>query len=191
MAGLVCVLAWESLPGAADPVAATQISARTSPATPHEAPRPVATWTSQILARPLFAQNRRPMLVAAHLPVRASVAAESLPRLAGTIRSNNALMAIFQSADTGFARPFPAPNMPRDAEPPAPSAKPVVVGRDGMVEGWRVQDITDETATLERDGRSVTLHISYANLPQGAAQVTPPQLAVLLHEKRTNAFLQP
>lgn len=97
MAVLVALLGWESLPASGDP---TDIASAVSPvirAAPPEAPAPIAAWTNVILARPLFAQDRRPRLGAAAAP-RQAAAPEELPRLAGTVRSNNILMAIFAPA---------------------------------------------------------------------------------------------
>lgn len=51
-------------------------------------------------------------------------------------------------------------------------------------------DIMDSAVTLERAGRTVTLRLSYANQP-APAHVAAPEALVLLHDKRTNPFLQP
>ena len=156
-----------------------------------------------ILARPLFAQDRRPRLSTAAAPRRAA-APEALPRLAGTIRSNDILMAIFapaglRSAGVTEANPVAVianPGGPTqggrlpERTPPDMHEKPIVVGRDGIVAGWTVVDIMDGAVTLERAGRTVTLRLSYANQP-ASAHVAPPEALVLLHDKRTNPFLQP
>jgi hypothetical protein len=65
----------------------------------------------------------------------------------------------------------------------------MVVGRDGIVGGWTVVDIMDGAVSLERDGRAVTLRLSYANKPAAVHAVAPE--IVVLHDKRTNPFLQP
>ena len=184
MAVLVALLGWESLPASGD---STEITSAVTPLTraaPPEAPPPVAAWTNVVLARPLFAQDRRPRPRAAGMPSR-SGAPDALPRLAGTVRSNDTLMAIFVLADLPSARaatdgqschagPIAAnpalAAQPKAASPPdgtTPDAreKPVVVGRDGIVAGWTVVDIMDGAVTLERDGRTVTLRLSYANRP--------------------------
>lgn len=213
MAVLVALLGWESLPDAG---ASTQIASAVTPVTgvaPPEASAPVAAWTNVILARPLFAQDRRPKPSALGLSSRPG-APDALPRLAGTVRSNDTLMAIFVLAGVPSARAatidpaaaIPTPVNPatvnpghggptQGGSPPDGTTsdaheKPVVVGRDGLVADWTVVDIKDSAVTLERDGRTVTLHLSYANRPV-AAHVAAPEAMVLLHDKRTNPFLQP
>ncbi len=203
MAVLVALLGWESLPASGDP---TEITSAVTPVigvAPPEAPAPVAAWTNVILGRPLFAQDRRPKLSAAATPSR-SAAPEELPRLAGTIRSNNILMAIFAPAglhSAGAAAASPVAvnarpggpiqgGTPPERTPPDVHEKPIVVGRDGIVAGWTVVDIVDAAVTLGRAGRTVTLRLSYANQP-APAHAAAPEALVLLHDKRTNPFLQP
>jgi hypothetical protein len=213
MAVLVALLGWESLPG---PGATAQVASAVTPlpgATPPASPPPIAAWTNVVLARPLFAQDRRPKPSAPGMPSR-SGAPNALPRLAGTVRSNDTLMAIFVLAgahSAGVATINPAatspaggnsaeinrspgaPNQggsPPDGTTPDAREKPIVVGRDGLVGDWTVVDIMDGAVTLERDGRTVTLRLSYADRPVGP-HVAAPEALVLLHDKRTNPFLQP
>jgi hypothetical protein len=144
-----------------------------------------------------------------------SAAPDALPRLAGTVRSNDTLMAIFVLAglpsasataasptagSPGAAGPGAVNSTPggptqggssRNGTTPDAGEKPVVVGRDGIVAGWTVMDIVDSAVTLERDGRSVTLRLSYANRPAAAHVAAPKPLVVVLHDKRTNPSLQP
>jgi hypothetical protein len=124
---------------------------------------------------------------------------DALPRLAGTVRSSDTLMAIFVLADRPSANPAantPIPGGPaqggsrRDETISDAGEKPVAVGRDGIVAGWTVVDIMDGVVTLERDGRSVTLRLSYSHRPI-AAHFAAPKALVLLHDKRTSPFLQP
>jgi hypothetical protein len=173
MAVLVGLLGWECLPGPDDPSVVLPAAAPPVIA-PEAAAAPVATWVDSILARPLFAADRRPKVLVSGVPANRAGVPEVLPRLAGTVRSNNGLMAIFALAGT-------APNA---------AQKPVVVGRDGIVAAWTVVEIVDGGATLERDGRTVTLHLSYSNAPV-APHVVAPEALVLLHDKRTSPFLQP
>jgi hypothetical protein len=182
---LVGVLGWESLPEADYPVGVAPLVAPVAGVVPAVVVAPVAAWTDAVLARPLFARDRRP--VAHEAGVRSSGGVQDvLPRLAGTVRSSDGLVAIF----------VPGGSAPVDAAPggsgvkAVPGEKPVVVGRAGMVAAWTVVDITDGSATLERDGRTVTVNLSFSNAP-AEAHVVAPQALVLLHDKRTSPFLQP
>jgi hypothetical protein len=173
MAVLAGLLGWECLPGPDDP--SVVLPAAAPPViVPAMAAAPVATWVDTVLARPLFTTDRRPKLLASGVPANRAGVPAVLPRLAGTVRSNNGLMAIFALTGT-------APNA---------AQKPVVVGRDGIVATWTVVDIIDGAVTLERDGRTMTLHLSYSNAPV-APHVVAPEALVLLHDKRTSPFLQP
>jgi hypothetical protein len=207
MAALAALLGWESLPNTGDPIQIASVPVPAASTMPTESPRPLAAWTNVVLARPLFAQDRRPKAYASGLPNRSS-ASDALPRLAGTVRSNDTLMAIFVPADFSSANPnttsltafspggagaipgwSPPGGSHRDGATSDAAEKPVVVGRDGLVAGWTVVDIMDGAVSLERDGRSVTLRLSYANTP-AAAHVAAAEI-VVLHDKRTNPFLQP
>jgi hypothetical protein len=161
---LLALLGWESLPAADEapvdvPIAATQATTKAAP------PPPVADWTRLVLARPLFAQDRRPPQTAKP----AAAAAEVLPRLTGTIRTDDRLLAIFA---------------------PAGSGPPIVVARDGTVAGWTVTDIADGAVTLDRDGSALIVRLGFDKSAVTAA-APPSQTLVLLHERRTNPFLQP
>ncbi len=161
---LAGLLAAELLPAAAetgtpDPAAA-EPAAADMPA-PAAAP-PLGAWADTALGRPIFTQDRRPQASAA--------AQHGLPRLTGTIRTDDSLLAIFA---------------------PEGNARPLVVGRDATVAGWTVAEITDGEVTLLRDGRSDRLRLSYANLPPPAPPPAKGPATVLLHTKRTDAFLQP
>jgi hypothetical protein len=168
MAVLVGVLGWEGLPVADVPVVVAPVVTPAAGGAPAAVVAPVAAWTDAVLGRPLFARDRRPV---AHVAGGAAgVAPEVLPRLAGTVRSGDGMVAIFV--------------------PGGAAAKPVVVGRAGMVAAWTVVGIVDGAATLERDGRTVTLSLAYSNAP-AEVHVVAPQALVLLHDKRTSPFLQP
>jgi hypothetical protein len=126
---------------------------------------PVDDWAAMVLARPLFALDRRPEEATA-LPEA------ELPRLSGTIQLADTALAMFQpEAGSG-------------------SAKTLVLGDGAELAGWTITDITNGSVTLVRDGRIATLRLSYANLP-----VQPPRLGLvpirILHNKRTSVFLQP
>ena len=74
---LAALLAWECLPTSIDP--APSSTAMTLPAIPTRAETPpIAAWSDAVLARPLFALNRRPAPGAAG-------ADQAPPRLAGTV----------------------------------------------------------------------------------------------------------
>ncbi len=161
---LAGLLAAELLPaaaetGAPDPAAAIPAAAD-MPAL--GAAPPFGSWADTALGRPLFAPDRRPL--------GSAVQHDGLPRLAGTIRTDDSLLAIFA---------------------PEGNAKPVVVGRDATVAGWTVAEIEDGEVTLLRDGRSDRLRLSYANLPPPPPPPAKGPATVLLHTKRTDAFLQP
>jgi hypothetical protein len=191
IAVLVALLGWESLPASGDRSEMQPAVTPLASVVPSMAPGPVAAWTDVVLARPLFARDRRPNAQGA--PGR-SGASDALPRLTGTVRSNDSLQAIFV-----LAAP-PAVNSSHDSPtlggpPPKGTTagageKPIVVGRDGIVAGWTVTDIRDGSVALERDGRTMTLPLSYANDPV-ATHIVAPEAIVLLHDKRTNPFLQP
>jgi hypothetical protein len=166
IAVLLALLTWECLPMSAEPALPPQAIVRTARPTPPDAP-PVSAWTGIVLARPLFAPDRRP---AASGPAAAQ---ESLPRLTGTIRSDDRMLAI-------FAAPGSTPNA---------AGKSVVVERSGTIAGWNIADITDGEVTLQRGGRSAILHISFINAPAAAPSGAPK--LVLLHDWRASPFLQP
>ena len=136
---------------------------------------PVAAWSNTALARPLFAPDRRPA------PGSAG-AHDGLPRLTGTIRSDDDLLAIF--ATPGVT--------------PGGAAKTLVIGRSGSVAGWTVAAIEDGAVTLERGTQSAIVRVSFTNVATVAAPAAPAAAAapppgpnmVLLHEKRTSPFLQ-
>lgn len=161
---LAGVLAVELLPASAKTGMEPEIEAPVpvEAAAPVDAPPPLAAWADVALGRPLFTPDRRAPQAAPGVP-------DSLPRLAGTIRSDENMLAIFQ---------------------PTGSGKPMVVGRDATVAGWTVADIADGAVTLTRAGRTDTLRLSYANLPIAPQPSGPPQM-VVLHNKRSDPFLQP
>lgn len=176
---LLGLLVWESLPTSDRPVAMPPLQAPVANAATPDAP-PVAAWVDVVEARPLFARDRRPQPRAAG-SAKTSGPRDTLPRLAGTVRSNDSLLAIFAPASAPTAKPGDT----ADA-----AAKPIVVGRDGIVAGWTVVTIADGAVTLERNGRTSTLGLTYANAPI-APRADVPATVVVLHEKRSNPFLQP
>ena len=122
---------------------------------------PVDAWTNLILARPLFSRDRRPT-EAAHAGKAA------LPRLTGTIRGSEGELAIFQSAD----------------------GKSHVLGPGAMIAEWTLAGIIDGAVTLEHGANIITLRLSYANLPIVPQPAATPAV-IVLHDKRSNPFLQP
>jgi len=141
---------------------ASRVSSRESASA--EAP-PVGVWANVTLARPLFAENRRPTQITGQIT---HIAQGALPRLAGTIRADRIELAIFQP----------------------PDGKPVVAGRGAKVADWTVSDIGDGAVSLQRGGNTVTLHLSYANVPI-KPRPAPSPVVVVLHAKRSSPFLQP
>jgi hypothetical protein len=178
-AALLGLLTWETLPTPDRPLAMPRFQAPMANAAKPEAP-PVAAWVDVVEARPLFAQDRRPQPQAAGT-AKAPGPNDTLPRLAGTVRSDDSLLAIFAPASIPTAK---------QGDAPATEPKPIVVGPDGIVAGWTVVAIDDGAVTLERNGRTSTLTLTYANTPV-APSAAEPVTMVVLHEKRSNPFLQP
>jgi hypothetical protein len=162
---LGAAVAAEALPSVRDRTASADprtFSLPVAAATATDAP-PIDSWVNTALDRPLFAQDRRPDMVAT------PAANDTLPRLSGIIRLPDTSLAIFQPASGGTGQ---------------------VVASGAGVSGWTVTDITDEDVTLVRGAQITTLRLSFANRP-----VTPHRvgkaLITVLHDKRSNAFLQP
>jgi hypothetical protein len=159
---LVAMLGLELFGGGVEPDAQPQVlsTAGVREATSREVP-PIAAWSDTVLARPLFSEGRRPTEAA-------RAAKTSLPRLAGTIRTDQGEVAIFAPVE----------------------GKAVVLGRGASIAEWTVSEIADGAVTLQRGASTTTLEIGYANRP-----VAPPpevmQALVVLHDKRSNPFLQP
>jgi hypothetical protein len=145
----------DSRPPSALPVTATAAA---------DAP-PIDDWVEAALGRPLFAADRRPDAAAA-------VSEQALPRLSGTIRLADTVLAMFQPVSTDG------------------TAKTVVVGEGAELSGWTITDITSDGVTLMRGDRIASLRLSYAN-----RVFAPRHLGVfptrVLHDKRTSPFLQP
>jgi hypothetical protein len=161
---------------------AAALYAELQPATPDVTPReaavpaiaapaaapavpPRARWTTVALERPLFAPDRRPPREA-----RVAGAGEALPRLAGTIRADATVLAIFAPAGDG---------------------KPQVIGPHGSIAGWTVEEIADDSVTLTRGASTTVLRLSYAGGPPAPPPVAKPTATVILHDKASNPFLQP
>jgi hypothetical protein len=150
----------------ASPDGATPDSAVPAVAAPAATPvvPPRARWAAVALERPLFAPDRRPAREA-----RVAGAGEALPRLAGTIRADATMLAIFAPAGDG---------------------KPQVIGPHGSIAGWTVEDIADGSVTLARGASTTVLRLSYAG-GSSPAPSPKPTATVILHDKATNPFLQP
>ena len=134
-----------------------------STAAPASPPR--ARWSTVALERPLFAPDRRPPREA-----RVVGAGETMPRLAGTIRADGTLLAIFA---------------------PAGEDKPQVIGPLGSIAGWTVEEIADGSVTLARGASTTVLRLSYAGGPPAPPPPARPVTLVVLHGKASNPFLQP
>ena len=146
-----------TLPDATVPAIAAPTAAPASP--------PRARWTTVALERPLFAPDRRPPREA-----RVVGAGETMPRLAGTIRADGTLLAIFAPAGEG---------------------KPQVIGPHGSIAGWTVEDIADDSVTLARGASTTVLRLSYAGGPPSPPPAARPVTPVVLHGRASNPFLQP
>jgi hypothetical protein len=126
---------------------------------------PLDDWVNTALGRPLFAPDRRPDAAAA-------APDGEMPRLSGIIRLAGSSLAMFQSESGDGA------------------GRSVLVAEGAKVSGWTITGITDGTVTLVRDGQIATLRLRYANLPVAARRLGKGPVTVL-HDKRSNAFLQP
>lgn len=146
--------------GWAEPDAPVQVMPpRPSPpgaaAAPSADPARRGQWVATMLARPLFAANRRP---------RAPLASESapppppaLPRVAGTMITAEGKRVIFAGVGEG---------------------RPTVVGEGGELNGFRVQSIEPGRVTVIGPGGSRTLLTSFdPNRP--ALSAPPPGLSGL------------
>lgn len=130
------------------------------PATRPDAP-PLDAWTDIVLSRPLFSPDRRP-------PASEAGPRLGLPRLAGTIGTGDAMLAIFQ----------------------AEGGKAVTASTGAKVGDWTVAEITPGAVTLARGGSRATLRLRFADQKVSTPAPTRTE-PMLLHEKRTNPFLQP
>jgi hypothetical protein len=102
-------------------------------------PRKLAQWQTVVLARPLFAPDRRP---------DAGTANAGLPRLAGVIASPDDAVAIFQPAGNG---------------------RPLVVRDGETVGGWQVTTIADNSVSLRRASDSLVLRPAFGNTSRAGA----------------------
>ena len=157
----------EAMPGSPEPGASARVAAVDLPVATASAPDapPIDDWATTALGRPLFVPDRRPEAAAA-------AAGDSLPRLSGIIRLPSSSLAIFQPASGDGA------------------GKSIMVSTGADLSGWTVASITDGDVTLVRDGQIATLHLSFANLPVAPHHLGKGAVEVL-HDKRSNPFLQP
>ncbi len=124
----------------------------TRAATPPAAPVPPAAanhtqeWVETILARPLFAPNRRPP---ANAPAAAAAAPPPLPRVTGILIDGKSRSVIFAN----------------------PGGRPVVVPEGGTMNGFRVQSIDTGQVVLSGPDGPRTLRPSFD--PQPAASAPP------------------
>jgi hypothetical protein len=121
------------------PAASTQHATAAAPAA---AALPDAThseaWSATLLARPLFAPDRRPVPGPA-APVAHDV---PLPRLSGIVLSPDLRFAIFEGEH---------------------ATRAIIVADGGAIEGWTVATIAADSVTLARDGsQSVMLRPHFA-----------------------------
>ena len=159
LGALVLALAATAAALALAPMPAPQVApvpARALPAAdPHRA-RPAAAM-AQILARPLFRPDRRPVAVAA------GTAATSMPRLSGILRGDAVRLAIFA----------------------APSGKPVLLGEGAHLGGYRIVRIGRRAVLLEGPRGRLRLVPRFAHETGAAPPATTPKPAadagILVH----------
>lgn len=135
---------------------------------------PDKAWVDLILARPVFAPDRRP----AH-PASAAVVRRTMPRLAGIIKSSKEALAIFQ----------------------AHGEKATVARIGEAIEGWQIKTITVDEVGLQRANERISLrpHFDSAESRRAVetARVRPPsrwEVAApsgLLRARWSNPQLQP
>ena len=132
--------------GAQSAVAAPSVVA--SPRAAGPAAASLDQWTKVVLARPLFAQSRKPS-------GEASTAVVALPRLAGIIASPDAAVAIFQ---------------------PPGGVRPVVARHGDSIAGWEVTAVALDAVSLQKANDRVILRPSFTGAgPGGAAAGEPKQ----------------
>jgi hypothetical protein len=159
-------------------------SAQQAPATPAAPASPDTgrseVWSATLLARPLFAPDRRPV---AEAPSPAVVAHDTpLPRLSGIVLSPNLRFAIFEGDH---------------------ATRAIVVADGGTIAGWTVAAIAPNAVTLSRDGsQPVTLRPRFVgakpetiatNLPPPppVSRWTNPAATGVLRTRWSNPQLQP
>jgi general secretion pathway protein N len=162
--------------------AGSHLGRRSAVAGPSAVPDPRATgpatpsldqWTRVVLARPLFAPNRKPS-------GEALTAGVGLPRLAGIIASPDAAVAIFQ---------------------PAGSVRPVTARSGDSIAGWEVTAVAIDAVSLRKANDRVTLRPSFAGAESGggaAGEPKPPRTrweaaaaTGMLRARWSNPQLQP
>ena len=152
---LAATIALELAGGVADDDGMTIPPPRPAPASPSRAAAPLVLEEDRqvlgdgILARPLFATNRRPADAPAAGP--APVAA-NLPRLAGVLVHGDSRSAIFAASGSG---------------------RPAVVQEGGRVGGYTVQSIEAGQVTLAGPSGSQVLRPAFDARPQSAAAGPP------------------
>ncbi|WP_287988269.1 hypothetical protein, partial [Acidiphilium sp.] len=129
--------------------------ARALPAAAPRRARPTAAM-AQILARPLFRPDRRPV-------ADASTAATSMPRLSGILRGDAVRLAIFARS----------------------SGKPVLLGEGGRLGGYRIVRIGRRAVLLEGPRGRLRLVPRFAHETGAAPPATMPKPAaeagILVH----------
>ncbi len=156
LVALGATLAWEFRHGAAPGAGAPSIAGRRAPASPATLattdPGRREQWVKTILARPLFAQTRRPQAEAR--VAQAAAPTPTLPRLAGTVVAGNSKRVIFAGAGEG---------------------RPTVVAEGGTVNGFRIELIEPGRVIVVGPGGPRTLLTSFdPNRPVPASPAAPP-----------------
>lgn len=155
LVALSAVVALELQPRGGDEDSMTEPPARvaTLPAapTPPAANNHTQEWVETILARPLFAPNRRPP---ANAPAAPAAAAPPLPRVTGILIDGNSRNVIFAN----------------------PGGRPVVVPEGGSMNGFRVQSIETGQVILSGPDGPRTLRPSFDPQPASPSSPPPPGL---------------
>ncbi|HQT74241.1 MAG: hypothetical protein B7Z59_13670 [Acidiphilium sp. 37-67-22] len=160
LGGLVLALAATAATLALAPMPAPPPGPVAARPTPTTSPPPAAPGTAaaaQILARPLFRPDRRPVAVAA------DTAATGMPRLSGILRGDAVRLAIFA----------------------APSGKPVLLGEGAHLGGYRIARIGRRAVLLEGPRGQLRLVPRFAHETGAAPHAIPPKPAadagILVH----------
>ena len=150
LTALVAIAAFELSPAARPVRGPSPLPAAPPPATLSAAPgaEPVAAYTDQILARPLFTQGRRPAAAAA-----APVAQDKPPRLSGILVAGGDRRAIFEAGE-----------------------KPVVGVVGTQIGAYRILAITPLQVTLQGPGGILAMDLTYGAKAAVAAAPTAPSI---------------
>ncbi len=139
---LAAGLAAEAMPGGKRRPVALPVAPAGSPQAAAAAAEPLTQWVATVLARPLFAADRRPVAPAAN--ATASTGPQALPRLAGIVVSPTGRSAIFAGDHS------------------------MVVAEGAVVGPWRVVAIRADAVDVSGPQGERTVKPTYSNEPPPA-----------------------